>query len=204
MIEDKEFHKENSLLKKDEDGLTKLESRIAYLFCFDPSCKGDRVQSMKTGQYSTLLNAQHPPEQLERVAKTIFSRKAVKESIKRHLEGREADLVYDRLDVQKKYKEIYNLCLEDPRSELQKDPSSDDFVAWKPDLKTAKSAVDSMARTLGMFIETSVQVVGEDAAELAKKAYRKNREKRISSKMSGQALALKKKNAKVIEVEVVD
>lgn len=192
MPTDKDFHKENSELKKNEDNITPYEERICFLFVIDEECKGDKVKTLLRANYSPLIHMGLPVEQLTRVATNIFNRKYVKKKLAELLKDRADVLLYDRATVQQYYKEIVSLCLDDPRTEEQKDIESDDYKEWKPDIKNGKATVDSMARTMGMFDETTVQVTGEDASVLAKKAFARNRD-RINIGKSGQVIAFEKK-----------
>jgi hypothetical protein len=189
---DKDLHYENGELKKNDEGLTTYEEQICFLYSMDDECKGDKVKTLLRSNYSPWVSNGTPIEQLTRVATSIFNRKAVKKKLTVLLRDRADTLLYDRTTIQKYYKEIISYCLEDPRTDEQKDVQSEDYKEWKPDIKNGKATVDSMAKTLGMFDEKVEAVTGEDASVLAKKAFALNI-KRLDGEKSGQVIAFEKK-----------
>ena len=151
------YHAYNEIQPKNSNGLTEIEERICDLYTTDPMCKGKKSESVLRAIYSPLLSNRTPKADLDIVANEVFSKKTIRKRIDTIIRERDGSFVFDRLEVLENYKALYGMAIE----------GDDDG----PDIKTAKSINDSMAKVLGLFDDVKKQSVGTDPAKLAKAAY---------------------------------
>jgi hypothetical protein len=179
----------NAILPRNEYGISVLEERFCYLYTSDPSYQGNAVKILRDIRFSESINSNTPESEIIECASEILSDPPIKKRIDNMTSSRAGVFVYDRLNVMNEYKRVYSACMGD-----DVEPKEDDKgVLVKPvqDLKTAKSCLDSMSKTLGMFED--VVVLKDEATDPGTKlrnAMRLGREKREA--------------AKLIECEVVD
>jgi len=154
-------HSLNSKLSKDpETHLTSKEEMICFLYTTDEWCKGDKVKTLLRANYSAMLSGATPDAEMAKVVNEVFSNKHVKKRIDQIVKDRDGAFVFDRLDVLKNYKQLYEMTTQGDET----------------DLKTAKAINDSMAKVLGMFDDIKKVDTGTDPAKLAKAAYARGRE----------------------------